>query len=389
MYFPLLAPQVLTNVISQQAAVSEWLLNLFAVNMGTENDDPLFDPDNDIRKGENGLNFGHGRQGQFNVMNNSRKVAKGRSPGTAAAQSANAPIGAFPFTYPRMYDSIKLLAETFHNLGLIDNPAQRDIAGRRMIELQTKVKAQECANWRKAALIGSLRGSLYAKQNGESWDYSFNPSGATFEVSNQIPAANKTALNMLGAGNILAANWATATTNINDHLDKINEAFQRKTGGALRAIICPSNVWNAVINNDFIRANAGIANAPFVDLSHEVPTKLATRAKNVKIARLIANPQLTFYVTDEVVELADGVQKIVPNGKAIFLGFEPDDGTVAMYEGSEPVAEYDGGPKTVRTGFSSWAVERSNPTATEVFFLDNAMPVIHIPEAVAFGDVIP
>jgi hypothetical protein len=387
MFFPTLDPQTVAATISQQAAMAEWILNLFGCNVGgTADHGPLFDPDTDVAKGRNCLALGHFRRGSFHVMNNSRKVAKGRAPGAPAAQSDMAPIGAVPFVYPRMYDSIKLLAEDYANLGLIENPAVRDETGQRMIGLQTKVKAQEAANWRKAALIGALRGALFAKTDGESWNYSFT-GGET--VSAQLSAANQGALDMLGNGNILSASWATASTNINEDLDQINEGFQRKTGGALRTVICGSDVWNAVIKNDFIRSGAGTSNAPFEMLTHEVPTKLATRAKNVKIARLNTHPQLNWYVTDEVVELADGIQKIVPAGRAIFLGFEPDDGTVAMYEGAEPVAEYDGGPETTRVGFHSWFVKRSNPTATEVFFLDNAMPVIHVPEAVAYGTCIP
>jgi hypothetical protein len=387
MYFPVLAPQVLTNVISQQAAVAEWILNLFGLNIGGDAGDPLFDSENDVAKGANVLNFGHGRRGEFNVINNSRKVASGRAPGAPSAQSGISEMAVVPFIYPRMADSIRLLGETFHNLGNISNPAERDIAGQRMIAMQTKIKAQQAANWRKAGLIGALRGSLFVKKDGEDWNYSFSSSGAV-EVSSQLEAANKAKLNMLGDGDILATSWGSPTTNINAHLDLINEGFQRKCGGALRTVICPSNVWSAVIANDFIRQGAGTSNAPFEMLKHEVPARLAGRAKNVKIARLNTHPQLTWYVTDEVVELNDGVQKIVPNGKAIFLGCEPDDGTVAMYEGSEPVAEYDGGPETVRTGFTTWSVKKSDPAATVVHFLDNAMPVIHVPNAVAYGDCI-
>ncbi|XZE18809.1 hypothetical protein SH449x_004114 [Pirellulaceae bacterium SH449] len=385
MYFPLLAPQVLTNVISQQAAVSEWLLNLFGVNHGADTSDPLFDSENDIAKGVNVLNFGHGRNGAFNVFNNSRTVAKGRAPGTAAAQSGLQDVKTVPFTYPRMYDSIRLLAETFHNLGLISDPAQRDLMGRRMIEMQTRVKAQQAANWRKAALIGSLRSVLKARKVGEDVNWSFTTGQ---EVSNQIPAGNLGQLNMLGAGNIISATWANAGTKINDHLDGINTGFQKLCGGALRAGILPGNVWSAIIGNDQIRGLAGIANPPFETLKVDINNKVAVTMKNVKIAKIVSQPQATFYITDEHVVLDDGEQQIVPAGKGIFCGFEPDDGTVAIYEGSEPVAEFDGGPETLRTGFSSWYVKKSNPTATEVYFLDNAMPVIHVPTAIAFADLI-
>ena len=387
MYFPVLAPQVLTHAISQQAAVSEWILNLFGVNVGGSEGDALFNPEKDVVKGANCLHFGHAREGSFSVVNNSRKVAKGRAPGAPHAQSGVAEVGTVPFVYPRMADKISLLAEKFNNIGQIENPAQRDEMGMRMIALQTQIKAQEAANWRKAALIGALRGALYAKKDGESWDYSFSSSG-NIEVSSQLASGNKAKLNMLGAGDIIAASWSTASTNINAHLSGINTAFQRLCGGALRAVICPSGIWDYVIANDYIRQGAGTSNPPFEMLMHQVPAKLAGVSKNLKIARLNTHPNCTWYVTDEAVEMVDGQTQIVPAGKAIFLGFEPDDGTVAMYEGSEPVAEYDGGPETNRIGFSSWSVKKADPTRTDVYFLDNAMPVIHNPNAVAYGDLV-
>ena len=386
MFFPMLAPKVVCNVISQQAATSAWLLNLFGVNHGGEEADPLFDSDTDVAKGENVLNVGHGRQGAFNIVDNSRKVAKGTAPGSAASQSTIANFGAVPFTYPRMHDSIRLLAETFSNLGTIENPAMRDAMGRRMIEIQTKVKAQEAANWRKAALIGALRSTLFAARDGENWNWSFS---AGIPVSNQVPAGNKTQLNMLGAGNIIGTTWANVASPIVQQLGLINAGFQQLCGGALRGIICGNAVWQNVLKNTDVKAVAGIANTPFVNLKFEGSPKLASTMKNVKIAQLVSEPQLTFYITDEVVELGDGtVQKVCPDTQAIFLGFEPDDGTVAMYEGSEPISEYDGGPMSVRTGFNSWMVDKSNPTCKEVYFLDNAMPVIHVPNAVAVGTVV-
>jgi hypothetical protein len=386
MYFPILAPNVVSNVISQQAATSSWLLNLFGVNHGGTAQDPLFEPDTDVAKGENVMFLGHGRNGAFNIVDNSRKVAKGTAPGAPASKSSIAVIGSQPFTYPRMHDSIRLLAETFHNLGMIENPAQRDLMGRRMIEVQTKVKAQEAANWRKAALIGALRNTLRAVKDGEDWNWSYT-SGMV--VSAQIPAGNTLQLNMLGAGNIVGTTWANAAAPITSNLGSINAGFQQLCGGALRGIICSNAVWQNVIRNTAVREVAGLSSAPFETLTFEGSPKLASTMKNVKMAKLISDPQLTFYVTDEVVELGDGTsQKICPDTQAIFLGFTPDDGTIAMYEGSEPIAEYDGGPMTQRSGFSSWVVPKSNPTATEVFFLDNAMPVIHVPNAVAIGTVV-
>jgi hypothetical protein len=56
-----------------------------------------------------------------------------------------------------------------------------------------------------------------------------------------------------------------------------------------------------------------------------------------------------------------------------------------MYEGSEPIAEYDGGPETVKVGFQAWSTKTSNPTNTNVFVLDNALAVNHVPDSIIYA----
>ena len=63
-------------------------------------------------------------------------------------------------------------------------------------------------------------------------------------------------------------------------------------------------------------------------------------------------------------------------------------GDLSCYIGGEPIAEYDGGPKSEKFGFNAWAREIANPTATELFTLDNALVVNHVPSNVAFGTVV-
>jgi hypothetical protein len=72
----------------------------------------------------------------------------------------------------------------------------------------------------------------------------------------------------------------------------------------------------------------------------------------------------------------------------LFIGHEPSDGTVACYEGSEPIAEYDAGPETVKVGVGAWSVKRANPTTTDLFVLDNAIVCNQVPSSEAFGTVV-
>ncbi len=376
----LLQPNVLTKTISRVAGVSDWLQCLFGVQPG----------------GKNVLNYGHGRNGAYHIFNNVRKVARGRTPGSAAGRRAPNPMGRVTFDYPRMHDSVPLLAEVLHNLAKISDPTVRDAAGADMLSRQTDSLGLLAGNWRKAMLAGTLRDSLNVGYIGDDMFFDFAATAGALPVvpvQARIPAGNKTQLNMLGAGNIIDASWLTVTTRIPKHLGAINAAFQQLCGGHLSAVVCGTTVWDAVIANEYVAAIHGSSNPPFIVLERDsVETELGKTMKNVYRARLSVYPDVTWYITDEGLELgapgAETFQKMIPDNTALFIGHQPDDGTVACYEGSEPIAEYDGGPETVRTGLSSWSVKRANPTSTELYVLDNALTVNHVPNAHAFGTVI-
>lgn len=376
----LLMPQVLTKVISQVASTSDWLATVFGVQPG----------------GKNVINYGHGRTGNFHIYDHLRKVGRGRNPGAAAGRRPANPMGRVDFTYPRMFDSVSLPAEVLHNLGLISDPAVRDRAGADMIKRQTKSLGELAANWRKAMLIGQLRDSLYIGYDGDDVFFDFTSTAGVLPVMQQharMPAGNKSQLNMLGGGNIIDASWATNTTNIPGHLGEINAAFQQLCGGHLAACICGTQVWNHVINNDKVAAIHGSANPPFLALERDqLDKEVANTMKNVYRARLSVYPDVIWYITDEGLEIgkpgSESYSKLVGDNNVIFIGHEPDDGTLGCYEGSEPVAEYDAGPEEVKVGVASWSVKRANPTETDIFALDNALTVNHVPKSEAYATVV-
>lgn len=347
--------------------------------------------------GANEVNLGHGRTGAFNIYDNVRTVGKVKSPGTAAGRSNPNPIGNVTFTYPRMHDSVFQLAETVHNLGRLDDPAMRDTAGANMITRQTGTLGQKAANFRKALLTGTLRDELFLVPDGDSFYVTFDSTVTAnvpkIPIPTQMPAGNKANLDMLGDGDIISAKWDVATTDIPGQLGAINAAFQQLNGGHLAAIICNWAVWNAVIVNDVVGAIHGAAAPPFVSFERDsVEPVPGVTMRNVFRARLNTLPDTVWYVTDEGLDLglegAETFQKLVPDKKALFIGTEPMGGTIECYLGSEPIAEYDGGPETVRSGLSSWSVKRSNPTGTDIFALDNCLTVNHIPSSTAIGDVL-
>lgn len=372
----LLSPNVLTTVVSQTAATSDWLINLMGLGPG----------------GRNEVFEGHGRYGAYSIFNKTRKVGQGRAPATAAGKSAPNAVGQVLFTYPRMHDSIALPAEILHNLAQIANPAMRDKAGADMIKRQTDYLGEKCANWRKAMLIGMLRDSLYYTTDGD--EVKFNYSGTGTRVDFQMPSGNQSQLNMLGEGNIINATWATASTDIPDHLGKINRGFQIMCGGGLKAAIITHQIFNFIRRNDVVQDEHGTSMPPYLRYEVlEMAGKPGESMKNVLVVELRSFPGCTFYVTDEVIDLgydsSESLQPIVPANSGIFLGFDPGaNEVVKCMQGSEPIAEYDGGPEEVKIGLNAWSVKRSNPTVTELYGLDNALIINYIPKAIACATLV-
>lgn len=374
-YLDILRPQVLTEVVRQVVASADPILKF----MG-------FQPD-----GPNDKYYGHGREGAYHIYDDTRKAAKGRAPGTAAARSSKQPMKAVPFTYPRMHDSVSLPAEFFHNLGNINDPRMRDEAGRDMITRQTATLLQKAANWRIALTVGMLRDSLYFHQEGDDWFPNYTSTSALFGPSFRVPAGNKNQLNMtdragtsVHGASIIDVPWSSPGANIPLHFAKINQARSAQGVGPVRHVHLNSITWTHLTFNDYLSANAGIANPTFSVFDREAGKRPDGTALHEYIGKFNALPGVEFHITDEGLDLWNaasdtyGFVKHFPDTMAVLMG-EPVREKYTMYNGSEPIAEYDGGPETVRVGMASWSKKTSNPTATEVYVLDNCLPVPHDP----------
>lgn len=375
-YLDILRPQVLTQVVRQVVASADPILNFMGFQPG----------------GSNERFMGHGREGAYHIYDDSRKVAKGRAPGTPAARSSKQPMKAVPFTYPRMHDSVSLLAEFFHNLGRIDNPAQRDEAGRDMVMRQSATLMQKAANWRIAMTVGMLRDSLYFHEEGDDWFINYTSTNALGQYSFQVPSGNKTTLNMAdragtsvhGAA-IIDVAWSSPGANIPLQFAKINQARSAQGVGPVKHVHLNSIVWQYVIANDYLAAQAGISNPPYTVYDRVAGTRPDGSPLHEYIGRFNALPGVDWHVTDEGLELWDAANDVYsftkhfPDTMAVLMGEPNGSQKYTLYQGSEPIAEYDGGPQSVRVGLSSWTKSTANPTATEVYVLDNALAVPHDP----------
>lgn len=375
-YLDILRPSLLTEVVKQVVASADPILNFMGFQPG----------------GANERYMGHGREGLYHVFDDSRLVAKGRAPGTPAAKSAKQSMKAIPFVYPRMHDSIDLLAEYFHNIGRISDPTVRDIAGAEMIQKQSEALMQKAANWRIVMAVGMLRDSLYYHEDGDDWHFNYSPANAFTPISFQCPVGNKNQLNMtdrkgnsVHGASIIDVPWTSPGANIPLQFAKINQARSAQGVGPVRHVHLNSILWQAVINNDYLAAQAGISSPPYTTYNRKVGERPDGSALHEYVGSFNALPGVEWHITDEGIELWDdssadyAFTKHFPDTMAVFMGEPNANKKYSLYQGSEPIAEYDGGPETVRVGLSSWSKKTSNPTGTEIYVLDNALAVPHDP----------
>lgn len=381
-YLDLLRPQVLTEVVKQVVTSADPILRFMGFEPG----------------GANERFYGHGREGVFHVFDDTRRVAKGRAPGTPAGRSEKQPMKAVPFTYPRMHDSYSLLAEFVHNLGQIGDPRMRDEAGKDMIMRQTLSLTQKASAWRIAMTVGMLRDSLYVTENGDDWFVNYESSGALFQNPYRVPAGNKSQLNMTTRGgtsiygaNILDVPWTSSGANIPEHIAKINAARANQGTGPVVHAHLNSILWQSLTKNDYLTAQAGIANPPFDTYYREAGQRPDGSPVHEYIGKFNSLPGLTFHISDEGVETWNGTDyafaKHWADTQVVLMGEPKGTMKYTLYQGSEPIAEYDGAPETVRVGLSAWSKKTSNPTGTELYVLDNALPVPHDPFDIVIATV--
>jgi hypothetical protein len=335
--------------------------------------------------------MGHGREGSYHIYNNVRTVGLGRAPGTAAGRRSQNPMERVPFVYPRMHEQISLFAEELHNIAKIDDPRARDEAGATFIKLQTKTLSQRAGNWRAALVGGMLRDSLYMVMDGDNWYPSWTDTGTNFRLNFQMPSGNTAQLNMTGDGSIIDVPWSNPSANIPLHLMKISTAFQELCGGRLGLVMCSPVDWQYIISNEYVASIAGIANPPFRTFTRQVGTTPEGDTIDAFVGELACAPGVEFFITAEGLEIgapgSEAWTQTIPDGYAMFM-VNPDSWDyLAAYQGSEPIAEYDGGPKSVKVGMASWSTETANPTSTNVFALDNVLCLNHVPNATAYARI--
>jgi hypothetical protein len=351
---------------------------------------------------------GPSRYPNFRIFDASRVVAKFTAPATGPATVARNPVGNVQIECARMHEKIPLNYEELSNLSPVVGPnSVIDPGGQNYVSRQTRFIARQFNMAVEMMTAGMLRDSLYliqsASPTGQAWYPSFSaPASNTtpsLQINFQVPAGNKSQLNMLGTGNIIDLTWANAGAHILSHLMQIEAAFTQLTGYSMTDVWINSVLWYSILVNTEIRNVGGSANTVFAEFEREPEKGMDGEPSTGYFCVLRAIPTVRWHICNDVVALNTDIDpsygtapatatlsKLVPDNTAIFCT-EPSATWAQMYQGGEYVVEQPGMPGMLRQGYYFWKEFVTQPSGVDLIGLANLVPLLYIPKIVAPANV--
>lgn len=361
----LLAPKTIYKAISQLDLPGTTLQSLFGWKLGGRN----------IRRLS-------GRHFSYDIFNHTRSVATGRVPGQVASRTRPQRVGTVAATFPRAAEVISLLDEDLLNRREIgESTDDLDFGGESYLTRQEYYLAQRFANLVEFQTAAMLRGSYSYTADGDQLRHGFT--SGQVQIDFQVPASNRSGLNMLGAGDILSASWSSISTDIPKQLQLINTAMVQLTGMGLAHVVLTGAGWQHVVNNTKVQAQGGSTNVVFESMQRVGSGEFS--------AVLRAIPWVTFHIVDYGLEVWNGSQesfvKLIEDDYAAFLP-EPSPRWAQYLEGSEIVTEGPGGAKQEQFGFYPYAYATHDPSGWDLCGVFNGIPALYTPAAIAYGKIV-
>lgn len=358
----ILAPKTILQAVTQMALPGTTLQRLFGWGFGGTNIDR-----------QSGRNF------SYDIFDATRRIASGRVPGQVSSRQQPQKVGSVSGTFPRSAECIALLDEDLLNHRYLGGtPTELDRGGESYLTKQEAYLAQRFSNLIEFQTAAMIRGSYTYADDGDVLRQQFDSGSVTIDF--QIPSGNRDQLDMLGDGDILDADWATAATDIPLHLHKINAAMLQTTGMGLAHVVLTGTAWRYILNNTKVQAMGGSMNVVFESLKRTSTGEFE--------AVLRALPWITFHIVDYGLDVWNGTTdvftRLIEDDHAAFFP-EPSRRWVQYLEGSEIVTEGPGGAKSEQFGFFPYAYPTHDPSGWELCAVMNGIPALYTPSAMAYG----
>lgn len=388
----ILSPLVILDRISRIAMPNNALSKLFRWNLGQGHTpgamfgDALVDAAGGSQAGN--TDDYEGRSGQYDIFDHTRSVATGRAPDQAHHIISPQRVGKVNFTIPRVAEGIPLTYERMHNRRSIGGPAgELDRQGANYIDAQIKYMAQRVSNLVEFQTAAMLHGKYYFQQYGDAiYQTLTQPGSGPYEtIDFQVPATHKSQLDMGTGSDIVTATWSNTATDIPGQIYAINRAMIQASGVGLKHVIVPSEVWQHVLNNSKVQAQAGTSNKQTLEFAQQSDAEF--------MGVIVSLPWVTFHVIDYGLDIwapgssAEAYTRLIPATSAIFI---PEiDATWATYiRGGETVVEGPNGSRSFQYGYYPYSYETHEPAGRRLSHVHNGFPALKVPKAIAHGTVV-
>lgn len=318
------------------------------------------------------------RRGSYDIYNDTREVGGATMPGVEATTRARFPVGQVNFSVPRHAEKIPMPMEEINQYRPIGGPANvLDELGETYILAQEQNQHQLVTNLREFQVVAMLRGSYTWSKSGTAFNHSF--SGGEVTIDFQIPAGNKSQLDMLGAGDIIGTAWDNAAAPIVRDIFQINQAFIELVGTGLTDIWVNSTVWGYIITNTEVQNLAGSAANPVASIVRNEETQDFT-------ATLVALPWVTFHINDNVLTVNGTNTRLIPDTAAIFT-VRMDSFVAEFMEVPEPVVDPVSMKMSQAYGEYFYYKILDDPVVYELHSRYNGLPMLKVPKGIAFATV--
>lgn len=322
-----------------------------------------------------------GDSGTYTKIEGTRQTARLATFGSPARRRGMKGVSEVPIKLAHSFEVINHKPTTLLNLRNYENESKQRL-GRQEIARATADFAQLFTNWRTAMVHSAFAlGAIYFDGEGNLLPSS---SGAVYTIDFGIPAGNKTQLDVFGDGDIIAAAWDVAATDIVGQIEALKIASLKKTGYALEHAFYGENVLGFLINNDAVGAalqsHPALASAFMMG---EIPNGFLG---------LQWHPMGGAFFADEN---ADN-QTWWPADQVVFSP-TPTADWYEVVQGTYPIPAdlggvYNSGDDAIGAvrevaGMFSYAKITDNPVGIEHYAGDTVLPVIKVPNAVFIADV--
>lgn len=316
--------------------------------------------------------------GEWKTQVGARTVASTTDYGAPARDDQQTNLGVQTAKLLHSFRNVRLPIMDFMNLLKVDSLVDQQMGIDEVVR-QVKFHVEKNVNLRTTALASAIgTGNIWIDKTGGILPSS---SGAVVTIPFNVPASNQAQLNVFGSGNIIAATWATAGTDIAGQIRALKQASIRQTGYKIKYAIYGLNVATYLANNTSLQtymSRTAYPVAPFP--AGAGPEYLASNEIPPRMLDLEWIPGYTQYYLDNAL----APQTFIGNDEVIFVCDPDESGWLQNLEGSYPVpmkyapvaAESVTSSFEEKWGMFAYGQPSSNPASAELFFGDTYLPAI-------------